>query len=406
MDEVHSLMSREKGLAGMAENVRRGFRAGGRAPIGYRLEPVTTDVMREGAPVMKSRLVPGPDAEAIANYLRARAAGMHGTTAQKKYGVAIGRSSLVDVEWNALTYAGHTVWNMRRSKEQQEGGSRRPRAEWTIQRNTHQALITDDEAEAILSRLESRGQAGTRRRGSDYLLSGLLEDTAGKRWHGDGPTYRIRGGAVNSMEREHAVLAQIAADFRSPAIVAAYVRELNSLQANLAEFVDVEGAERALNDVEDKISRLTSLLEQTTEPAPLVRRIEELEHDRRGAADRLARARDDHERSLATRAITEEDVHEALDHLAEDLEAFDRDSLKDSLGQWLSKIEFDPASRSGRMHYRLTVDGVKVASPRGSVVIPVDVLHEDDFVSDETIRALANHLFERMAEQPRAFSTT
>ena len=37
MDEVHSLMSREKGLAGMAENVRQGFRAGGRAPYGYRL---------------------------------------------------------------------------------------------------------------------------------------------------------------------------------------------------------------------------------------------------------------------------------------------------------------------------------------------------------------------------------
>src|SRR5258708_27610764 len=166
MEEVHSLMSGEKGLAGMAENVRRGFRAGGRAPVGYRLEPGTTDVMREGAPVMKSRLVPGPEAEAIANYLRGRAAGMHGTTAQKKYGVAISRSGLVDVEWNALTYAGHTVWNMRRAKEQQEGRSRRPRAEWTIQRNTHQALISDDEAEAIRPRLDSPAQDGTRRRAS------------------------------------------------------------------------------------------------------------------------------------------------------------------------------------------------------------------------------------------------
>jgi DNA invertase Pin-like site-specific DNA recombinase len=33
IDEVHSLMSREKGMAGMAENVRQGFRAGGRAPV-------------------------------------------------------------------------------------------------------------------------------------------------------------------------------------------------------------------------------------------------------------------------------------------------------------------------------------------------------------------------------------
>ena len=33
-DELHSLMSKEKGLAGMAENVRQGYRAGGRAPKG------------------------------------------------------------------------------------------------------------------------------------------------------------------------------------------------------------------------------------------------------------------------------------------------------------------------------------------------------------------------------------
>lgn len=38
MDQVHSFMSKEKGLAGMAENVRQGFRAGGRAPYGYKLE--------------------------------------------------------------------------------------------------------------------------------------------------------------------------------------------------------------------------------------------------------------------------------------------------------------------------------------------------------------------------------
>jgi site-specific DNA recombinase len=37
-DEVHTLMSKEKGLAGMAENVKQGFRAGGRAPRGYVLK--------------------------------------------------------------------------------------------------------------------------------------------------------------------------------------------------------------------------------------------------------------------------------------------------------------------------------------------------------------------------------
>lgn len=60
MDEVHSLMSREKGLAGMAENVRQGFRAGGRAPYGYTLARIDTGSVREGLAVTKSKLAPDP----------------------------------------------------------------------------------------------------------------------------------------------------------------------------------------------------------------------------------------------------------------------------------------------------------------------------------------------------------
>jgi site-specific DNA recombinase len=75
MDEAHSMLSREKGLAGMAENVRRGHRAGGRAPIGYRLERQATGAMRDGAAVTKSKLAPSDHAPAIAAYLKARAAG-------------------------------------------------------------------------------------------------------------------------------------------------------------------------------------------------------------------------------------------------------------------------------------------------------------------------------------------
>ena len=58
------------------------------------------------------------------------------------------------MEWNALTYAGQTAWNVRNEKSP-DGGyiggmKRKPRSEWLIQKNTHEAIITDDEAEAIL----------------------------------------------------------------------------------------------------------------------------------------------------------------------------------------------------------------------------------------------------------------
>lgn len=68
MDEWHSLTSKAKGLAGMTENVRQGWRAGGRAPLGYRLEHIETGALREGAPVVKSRLALSDEADKVRKY--------------------------------------------------------------------------------------------------------------------------------------------------------------------------------------------------------------------------------------------------------------------------------------------------------------------------------------------------
>ena len=157
MDEYHSISSRERGLAGMAENVRKGFRAGGKAPLGYQLKRVDTGAAREGAAVTKTVLEPDPVfAKPVATYLQARAAGIAAIQAQELAGLKKPKTSLIGVEWNALTYAGHTVWNVH--SEQTEDGyaggtKRRPRSEWLIKRDTHQALITEEDAETLLSRL-------------------------------------------------------------------------------------------------------------------------------------------------------------------------------------------------------------------------------------------------------------
>ncbi len=55
MDEWHSLTSKAKGLAGMAEAVRQGWRAGGRPPRGYRMEHQPTGTLRDGRPVVRSK---------------------------------------------------------------------------------------------------------------------------------------------------------------------------------------------------------------------------------------------------------------------------------------------------------------------------------------------------------------
>lgn len=194
MDEVHSMLSRQKGLAGMAENVRQGFRAGGRAPLGYRLVAIPTGAIREGRAVTKSKLEPSEKAAAVRAYLRGRARGVPRTRAIEMSGLKLSCSSAFGVEWNALTYAGHTVWNVNR--EAGSGTKRRPRSEWHIQRGTHEALITEHEAERILARLEITDTATAireaRAASSRFLLSGLLYSTDGRVWTGHGQHYRLR----------------------------------------------------------------------------------------------------------------------------------------------------------------------------------------------------------------------
>jgi site-specific DNA recombinase len=145
------------------------------------------------------------------------------------------------MEWNALTYAGHTVWNVhneyrapRRGQDLQRvaggyigGVKRRPRAEWQLQRDTHAALITDDEAERILAALERSPFKPTRRTTATALLTGLLKTPDGTPWYSDngGKHYRVgkkgQGRKVQARLVDEVILRRVTADLVSPRFVAA-----------------------------------------------------------------------------------------------------------------------------------------------------------------------------------------
>jgi site-specific DNA recombinase len=127
VDEWHSLVSKRKGLAGMRENVRAGKRAGGRAPFGYRLEHEPTGAVRDGVAVVKSRLVATELAPALRAYLLDRAAGIPRHAAGRRHLASIAHTTLLSIERNALTYAGHTVWN-RLNEKGRLGPRERPRS--------------------------------------------------------------------------------------------------------------------------------------------------------------------------------------------------------------------------------------------------------------------------------------
>lgn len=371
MDEWHSLTSRQKGLAGMAENVRQGWRAGGRAPRGYRLEYHGTGAIRDGSPVMKSKLVPDDEADQVAAYLRARAAGDMRGRILERLGLDWPASSLNGMEWQALTYAGHTVWNMHAEREggaSKTGERRRPRSEWVIQRGTHAPLISDDEAEAILSQLETQRATHTRRDARHYLLTGLLVAPDGRQWAGDsGGFYRLGKGARIACRRvDEAVLAQVFDDLDDEAVAA---RIATAMRDAIAEPVDgraVAGLEKRLAGLSHQIARTIDLAAKMDDPAPILRRVADLEDERETVTGKLAELRRRQDQAQAVATISVADVRAALRTLRQGLEG---EEIRPVLAEMIERIVLEPETLTCRIEYRL--GGEILASRRGSEMTPV-----------------------------------
>jgi DNA invertase Pin-like site-specific DNA recombinase len=368
VDEWHSLVSKRKGLAGMRQNVEQGYRAGGRAPLGYRLEHVALPAMRDGKPVTKSRLVPGPDAARVQRYLKARAAGARRAGLVERLGLVQNESSLVGVEWNALTYAGHTVWMVH---SDQPGVKRRPRAVWVIQRDTHEALITEAAAEAIVARLEAASVKRPRRTAGEYLFTGLLRTSEGAPWYGERARYYRTGNAyVQARDVEQTLLAKVAADLRSSAFSAALVRRARASYGKAfdAELERLRGAEAAL---QGRISRYLEIAEKNDLAEPALRKVAELERERKQVMREMDQARRDAAAAAAARAVREDQVGRMLDAMAADMARLDRDKLKDFLFTICERITLNPQGLTARIHYKIPLARRdSVASPREHQPIP------------------------------------
>lgn len=106
-----------------------------------------------------------------------------------------------------------------------------PRAEWQITRDTHTPLISDEDAEAILTQLQS-GQ-GRRSRATDrvYLLSGILVDPTGQPYSGESyqgaAFYRLgKGAKVAATAVESTVLRLVLGEMCRPETAAAIAQRL------------------------------------------------------------------------------------------------------------------------------------------------------------------------------------
>lgn len=382
-DEYHSLISRAKGLAGMAENVRQGWRAGGRAPRGYRLEYHATGAIRDGAPVMKSRLVVDEERAGIVRaYLLLRAQGIARGVAIARLKLPWPSSSTHSMDWQALTYAGHTVWGMHAEREggtAAGGEKRRPRAEWLIQRDTHPALIDDSAAEAIL-RQQERALQGRRVRASPMLLSGLLQAPDGAAWHGDGcGSYRLgKGRKIAAHRVDRAVLARLGEDLASDATVARLQQALQQIAEGDGQPLDgrqVAALERRVATVTTQIGRTVDLAASLAEPAPVLRRVADLEHQRAQLLEQIEELHRRKQRASSAGTIDADQVRTLLRRLmreiatrADDLDH--RAEARQALGEVLERVELDSAATTVRLHYAVAT-GDNLASPSSPDRAPV-----------------------------------
>lgn len=378
VDEWHSLVSKRKAIAGMRENVRKGHRAGGRAPTGYQLEHVATGAVRDGAPVMKSRLVPDPElGPALQAFLRDRAAGVPRFRARKMHCPQLTPTTLISIERNARVYAGHTVWN-RHGERGLEGRKFRPETEWEIRRDTHAALITDAEASRILDSLKCRARARARPEKHDYLLAGLLATPDGRQWVGDrdggSSFYRLRKARrVLSRRVDAAVVRCLAEDLAGGRLAEAILEHMRARLLVKVDPKEIARLRRRVDELDRKMCRLADLAAAADTPAPLLRSIGEHEREREAAAGELEALEREAATQQALQEVTEEDLRASLRGLAVDVTAGKEvPELRHQLLQLLERVELDPAGPDEVvLHYRLsTLTGLEVASPQRSDLKP------------------------------------
>jgi DNA invertase Pin-like site-specific DNA recombinase len=380
MDEWHSLNSRQKGLAGMAENVRQGWRAGGRAPRGYKLAYHSTGAVRDGSPVLKSKLeIDESCADAVRAYLELRAQGIARGPAVARLNLQWPPSSAQSMDWQALTYAGHTVWNMH--AERQSGNliqeKRRPRSEWLMQRNTHPALITDEQAETILAEME-RGQQGRRNRSSSLLLTGLLETPDGAAWHSDGcGFYRVgKGRKVHAGKLEETTLGIVLNSLCSDAAVLHLISAMRAVgEGEPIDGRKLAGISKRIASLSTQIAKTVDLAAQMDDPAPVLRRVSDLENQRAQLVDELAALEARQDQQVQAVNVDEHQVRALLRRLFEEIKASAADeelraSAKLALQEAIERITLCPESLSLRVHFAVNTGDI-LASPRGGNLSPV-----------------------------------
>ena len=373
-DEFHSQKSKMDGLRGMRENIKQGWRAGGRAILGYRLDKQVVG-MRDGRPVTKSKLVKNPKTfPEVQRYLKGRAQGRSRRELQAQMGVEVPYASLVYLEDSALTYAGHTVWN--RHREFVDGayvgaghGRYRDRSEWEICRNTHEPMITDEEAEAIFRERDRQKVRQSRYRRNHYLLASLMRCKCGARMDGDGGYYRCRDRCGARSIKKETLERSVLDEMHGQLFTVDFLQELRQEVRELLEAEKPEQGHRAaqlnkaIRDIEREVGELAGLLAEVRHRRPLIERMDLLEDERQSLVVQLEQLEADKKPGILE--MSDSDLDDFADQWRTNLQSGTMDKRKAVFRQLIDTATFDGEELTIVPNLAaLTGTGVKAASSR------------------------------------------
>ncbi len=357
---------------GQTENIRQGYRNGGRAPYGYRLkrEP-HPDPARARAGDTKSRLVIDPEqapviAEIFDRFLSGYGYKQIADHLNRPGGPPSPRhvdpSRNLAGKWSKNTlrsmlqnpvYTGRLFWNRLdfRAVKQGEGGVvKRDRKDWVDAEERHEAIVTDQQFEQVQAEMGKRSRnEGSRRRGKQkrfYLLRGFVQCATGHNplsMHGrsrKGNTYyaccyRISYGdkAAEALGhgkwqyvREDTLLEAIDDFFATrifgPERIACFRAQHKALATELQTD---DGSERRhleseIADINQRIERQLTAIENGVDPTMVGERIRKLKEERKQAEAAIAETEPDlHDQDSV--ALSLEQACETLDSLPDLREA-------------------------------------------------------------------------------------
>ena len=395
-DELHSQQSKVKGVAGMKQNVKSGYRAGGKAPYGYRLKEIEVGKHRTGNLITKTILEPDPDTAQIAKeYFERRAKyesrksiledfysrGIPSPSGNSHWAIPSAKS----IEDNIEVYLGHTVFNRLNERIKEKGKANgylhgkkyKPKEEWVIKKNTHEPLITEDVASIIREIKEKRVRETPSTAKKIYALSGIMKCfECGTNYVGDRGIYRCNSRTKPGDKCPNNDISQNTAEDAIFTLVSQKILNFKNVKGIIDSVK--ERFQNGKSDIQPLEKNLTKIEKQQQKYMDLYSRglveIEDIEPKLASIKDQKKAITEEIENQKAVKGafeVSDDDIRNAIENFTEEVSHADPKIRKSAILALFQEIRIFP--KEGTPWERileikgscLPLTRLSVASPRG-----------------------------------------